>query len=172
MSQNELIDFVEQDCEDKMTKAIEALRHSFTEIRTGKANPAMLNGVKVAYYGVPTPISQIGSITTPDPRQIVIKPWDKSLIKDVVKAIATSNIGLNPLAEADLVRIPVPALTEDLRKDLSKRANKFSEENKVSIRNIRRDGMEALKKLEKDGDISEDELKISSDEVQKITDKY
>jgi ribosome recycling factor len=172
MSQNEMIDFVLEDCEDKMKKTIDALKHSFTEIRTGKASPSMLNGVKVDYYGAPTPISQVGNITTPDARQIIIKPWDKSLIKEIVKAIATANLGLNPLAEADIVRIPVPALTEDLRRDLTKRAKKVAEENKVAIRNVRREAMETLKKSQKDGDISEDESKGATDDVQKLTDKY
>lgn len=158
--------------EEKMQKSLEALTKSFSTIRTGKANPAVLNNVMVSYYGVMTPINQVGSVTAPDPQQIVVKPWDRSIIKDVAKAIQTANLGLNPLADAELIRIPIAPLTEDIRRNLVKDAKKIAEENKVAIRNVRRDAMEQLKKLEKDSLISEDELKIYSDEVQEATDKY
>ena len=159
-------------CEDKMLKTIESLKKDFTNIRTGKANPAILNSVMVSYYGVPTPVSQVGSVSVPDPQSIVVKPWDKSILKDIEKAIQQANLGLNPSNDGEVVRIPIPPLNEQTRKDLAKQAKKVAEDNKVAVRNVRRDGMEQLKKLEKDGLITEDELKRYNDQVQKLTDKY
>lgn len=159
-------------CEEKMLKTIEALKKDFTNIRTGKANPNILNNVKVSYYGVPTPISQVGAVSVPDPQSIVVKPWDKTILKEIEKAIQTAGLGLNPQNDGELVRIPIPPLNEQTRKELAKQAKKVAEENKVAIRNVRRDAMESLKKLEKDGQISEDELKRYNDQVQKLTDKY
>ena len=159
-------------CEQKMLKSIEALKKDFATIRTGKANPAILNGISVEYYGSPMPINQIASVSAPEPQMILIKPYDKSILKAIEKAIQTSELGFNPQNDGDVVRIPIPALTEQTRKDLVKQAKKIAEENKVAIRNIRRDGMDQLKKLEKDSLISEDELKRRSDDLQKVTDKY
>lgn len=159
-------------CEQKMIKSIESLKKEFLTIRTGKANPAVLNGVTVEYYGSPMPINQIASVSAPEPQMIVIKPYDKSILKAIEKAIQVADLGFNPQNDGDLVRIMVPSLTEQTRKDLVKQAKKIAEENKVAIRNIRRDAMDQLKKLEKDSLISEDELKRRSDEVQKVTDKY
>ena len=159
-------------CEEKMLKTIESLKKDFSNIRTGKANPAILNSVMVSYYGVPTPVSQVGSVSVPDPQSIVVKPWDKSILKDIEKAIQQANLGLNPSNDGEIVRIPIPPLNEQTRKDLAKQAKKVAEDNKVAIRNVRRDGMEQLKKLEKDGLITEDELKRYNDPVQKLTDKY
>ena len=159
-------------CEQKMQKSIEALKKDFATIRTGKANPAILNGITVEYYGSPMPINQIASVSAPEPQMILIKPYDKSILKAIEKAIQTSELGFNPQNDGDVVRIPIPALTEQTRKDLVKQAKKIAEENKVAIRNIRRDGMDQLKKLEKDSLISEDDLKRRSDELQKVTDKY
>ena len=141
-------------------------------IRTGKANPSILNSVMVEYYGSPMPINQIASISVPEPQMIVIKPYDKSILKGIEKAIQTANLGFNPQNDGDLVRIPIPPLTEQTRKELVKQAKKLVEDNKIAIRNIRRDAIEQLKKLEKDSIISEDELKRRSDEVQKTTDKF
>ena len=159
-------------CEQKMQKSIEALKKDFATIRTGKANPAILNGITVEYYGSPMPINQIASVSAPEPQMILIKPYDKSILKAIEKAVQTADLGFNPQNDGDVVRIPIPALTEQTRKDLVKQAKKIAEENKVAIRNIRRDGMDQLKKLEKDSLISEDELKRRSDELQKVTDKY
>lgn len=159
-------------CESKMQKDIEFLKKDFATIRTGKANPNILNGVSVEYYGVPTPINQIASISVPEPQAIVIKPYDKSILKAIEKAIQTADLGFNPLNNGEIVRIPIPALTEQTRKELVKEAKKVSENHKVVIRNLRRDAMEQLKKLEKDSLISEDELKRNSDKVQKLTDQY
>lgn len=159
-------------CEQRMQKTIESLKKDFSSIRTGKANPAVLNGVSVEYYGSPMPINQIASVSAPEPQLIVIKPYDKSILKAIEKAVQTADLGFNPQNDGDLIRILVPSLTEQTRKDLVKQAKKIAEENKVAIRNIRRDAMDQLKKLEKDSVISEDELKRRSDEVQKVTDKY
>lgn len=159
-------------CGEKMEKSIESLKKEFTTIRTGKANPSILNGVCVEYYGSMTPINQIANVSAPDPQSIVIKPYDKSILKAIEKAIQTAGLGFNPLNDGDLVRIPIAPLTEQVRKDLVKQAKKVSENAKVAIRNIRRDHMEVLKKLEKDSKISEDELKRASDKVQKVTDEY
>lgn len=159
-------------CEEKMLKTIDALEKDFSNIRTGKANPAILNDVMVDYYGVPTPITQVGSVSVPDAQNIVVKPWDKSILKAVEKAIQISGLGFNPQNDGDLIRIPVPPLTEQTRRDLAKQAKKVAEDNKVAIRNVRREGMESLKKLEKDSLISKDELADYTDDVQKLTDKY
>lgn len=159
-------------CEEKMLKTIESLKKDFSNIRTGKANPAILNSVMVSYYGVPTPVSQVGSVSVPDPQSIVVKPWDKSILKDIEKAIQAAGLGLNPSNDGEIVRIPIPPLNEQTRKDLAKQAKKVAEDNKVAVRNVRRDAMEQLKKLEKDGLITEDELKRYNDQVQKLTDKY
>lgn len=160
------------DAEEKMDKTIAALQRDFSKIRTGKANPSILNDVKVDYYGVPTPVTQVGSVSAPDAQSIVVKPWDASILKEIEKAIQTSGLGLNPMNDGKIIRIPIPPLTEATRKDLAKNAKKVSEDNKVAIRNVRREAMEELKKLEKDGEISEDELKRYSDDVQKLTDEY
>ena len=159
-------------CEEKMLKTIESLKKDFGKIRTGKANPAILNEVMVSYYGVPTPVSQVGSVSASDPQTIVVKPWDKSILKDIEKAILTAGLGLNPQNDGEVVRIHIPPLNEQTRKDLAKQAKKVAEDNKVAIRNVRRDAIESLKKLEKDSLITEDELKRYSEQVQKLTDKY
>lgn len=159
-------------CEEKMLKTIEALKKDFATIRTGKANPSVLNGVTVEYYGSPMPINQIASVSAPEPQMIVIKPYDKSIIKTIEKAVLIADLGFNPQNDGDIIRIPVPSLTEQVRKELVKKSKKIAEDNKVAVRNIRRDAMDQLKKLEKDSLISEDELKRYSDSVQKLTDKY
>ena len=158
--------------EQKMQKALEFLRKDFIGIRTGKANPSVLNGLTVEYYGVATPINQIASVSAPEPQAIVVKPYDKSILKGIEKAIQTANLGFNPLNNGEVIRIPIPALTEQTRKELVKEAKKVSENHKVVIRNIRREAIEKLRKLEKDSLISEDELKRNSDKIQKLTDDY
>lgn len=159
-------------CKAKMEKTIEALKKQFTSIRTGKANPSVLNTVKVEYYGSLMPINQIASVSAQDAQTILVKPFDKSIIKQIEKAIQISDLGFNPQNDGELIRIPIAPLTEQTRKDLAKQVKKISEENKVAVRNNRRDAMEQLKKYEKEGLISEDELKRYSDQVQKITDEY
>lgn len=159
-------------CEEKMNKTIESYQKTLAGIRTGKANPAILNSVQVSYYGMMMPITQVAQVAVSDPQTISIKPFDKSIIRDIEKAIQVADLGLNPTNDGDVVRVHIPPLTEQTRKDLVKQAKKYAEECKVVIRNVRRDGNDALKKLEKDSVISEDELKRYNDEVQKMTDKF
>ncbi|MEG0051176.1 MAG: ribosome recycling factor [Terrisporobacter sp.] len=163
---------VQKNLQQQMDKTMEALKHEFATIRAGRANAQMLDKVRVDYYGTPTPIGQVGSISVPEPRTLMINPWDKSAMKEIEKAIRNSDLGFNPTNDGEVIRINVPALTEERRKDLCKQAKKASEEFKVRIRNERRDANDKLKKLEKDGEITEDDLKKSQNEVQKLTDKY
>lgn len=158
--------------EEKMLKTIESLQKDFATIRTGKANPSILNNVQVEYWGMMTPLIQVGTISVPDAQTIMIKPYDKSVLKNLEKAILTAELGFNPINDGEVIRIPVPPLTEEVRRNLTKDVKKIAENNKVAIRNIRRDILDQLKKLEKDSLISEDELKRYSDDVQKLTDKY
>lgn len=158
--------------EDKMAKTIESLQKEFSTIRTGKANPSILNNVQVEYWGMMTPLIQVGTISVPDAQTIMIKPYDKSVLKNIEKAILTAELGFNPINDGDVIRIPIPPLTEEVRRNLTKDVKKIAENNKVAIRNIRRDILDQIKKLEKDSLISEDELKRYSDEVQKLTDKF
>ena len=157
---------------DKMQKAYEFLEADFAAIRAGRANPHVLDKLRVDYYGTPTPIQQVGNVTVPEARIIQIAPWEKSLIKEIEKAIMTSDIGINPSNDGSVIRLVFPELTEERRKDLVKEVKKKGEEGKVAIRNIRRDANDAIKKMEKAGDISEDELKTNEDKIQKMTDKY
>ena len=157
--------------ENKMKKAIEFLEADFAGIRAGRANPHILDKLRVDYYGTPTPIQQVGNVTVPEARIIQIAPWDKSMLKPVEKAILTSDIGINPSNDGSVIRLVFPELTEERRKDLAKDIRKKAEEAKVAVRNIRRDGNDAFKKLAKE-DVSEDEIKQLGDELQKLTDKY
>ena len=157
--------------ENKMKKAIEFLEADFAGIRAGRANPHVLDKLRVDYYGTPTPIQQVGNVTVPEARIIQIAPWDKSMLKAVEKAILTSDIGINPSNDGNVIRLVFPELTEERRKDLAKEVRKKAEDAKVAIRNIRRDGNDAFKKLTKE-DVSEDEVKQLGDELQKMTDKF
>ena len=157
--------------EDRMKKAIEYLEGDYNGIRAGRANPHILDKLRVDYYGTPTPIQQVGNVTVPEARVIQIAPWEKSLIKTIEKAILTSDIGINPSNDGNVIRLVFPELTEERRKDLAKEVRKKAEEGKVAIRNIRRDGNDALKKLGKT-DVSEDEIKQLEEQLQKLTDKY
>lgn len=155
----------------EMDKAIDNMDERFSEIRAGRANPAILNKVNVDYYGVPTPINQVASISVPEATQIVISPWDKSLMGPITKAIEKADIGINPMNDGQVIRLIFPQLTEERRKDISKEIKKISEETKVAIRNIRRDEMDVAKKQLKDKEISEDEEKELENKIQKITDE-
>ena len=157
---------------ERMEKSIGAFKEKLSEIRAGRANPAILNKVKIDYYGTPTPINQVAGVSVPEARLIVIQPWDVSVLKDIEKAILASDIGLNPNNDGKVIRLAFPELTEERRKELAKRVHKVAEEFKVRLRNERRDANDALKKMEKDGELTEDELKKAQDEVQKITDKF
>ncbi|MBS7305515.1 MAG: ribosome recycling factor [Lachnospiraceae bacterium] len=157
---------------DKMQKTIDHLESEFATIRAGRANPHVLDRIKVDYYGTPTPVQQVGNISIPEPRIIVIQPWEKSLLKEIEKAIQMSDIGINPTNDGQVIRLVFPELTEERRKELVKDVKKKGEADKVAIRNIRRDGNDAFKKLAKSEDISEDEIKQLEDELQKLTDKF
>ena len=160
------------DSEQRMEKAIENLRREFASLRAGRANPSLLDKVMVDYYGVPTPINQTANISCPDPRMILIQPWDKSLIPAIEKAIMKADLGLNPNSDGMVLRINIPQLTEERRKELVKTAGKKSEEAKVAIRNIRRDVNDSIKAMEKNKEATEDEAKNGLDDAQKMTDKF
>lgn len=157
--------------EDKMNKTLEVLKEDFGTIRAGRANPHVLDKIKVDYYGSPTPIQQVGNVSVPEARMIVIQPWDKSMLKAVEKAILTSELGINPTNDGSVIRLVFPELTEERRKELAKDVKKKGEATKVAIRNIRRDANDAFKKMEKADEISEDDLKEAEEKIQKLTDK-
>ncbi len=161
-----------QQYEDKMKKAYEYLESDYMGIRAGRANPHVLDKLRVNYYGTPTPIQQVGNVTVPEARIIQIAPWEKSLIKEIEKAIMTSDIGINPSNDGSVIRLVFPELTEDRRKELAKDVKKKAEDAKVAVRNIRRDGNDAFKKLGKSSEVSEDEVKQLEDQLQKLTDKF
>ncbi len=156
--------------EEKMNKAIEALRRELSTLRAGRANPSILDKVQVEYYGVPTPLNQVASVTVPEARLLLIQPYDKTALNDIDRAIQKSDLGLSPSNDGSVIRITIPPLTEERRRDLVKLVKKYAEEAKVAIRNIRRDANDELKKIQKDGEITEDELRRSTDDVQKLTD--
>ena len=157
--------------EDKMEKSLDVLLDEYASIRAGRANPHVLDRLRIDYYGTPTPIQQVGNVTVPEARMIVIQPWEKSLLKEIEKAILVSDLGINPTNEGNVIRLVFPELTEERRKDLAKDVKKKGEGAKVAVRNIRRDAMDSIKKMEKAGDISEDDLKQGEEKIQKITDK-
>ncbi len=157
---------------ERMEKSIGAFEEKLSEIRAGRANPAILNKVKIDYYGTPTPINQVAGVSVPEARLIVIQPWDVSVLKDIEKAILASDIGLNPNNDGKVIRLAFPELTEERRKELAKEIRKIAEEAKVAIRAIRRDGIDEAKAKQKNSEITEDELKSAETEIQKITDKY
>lgn len=157
--------------DDKMKKAMDFLMQDYAGIRAGRANPHVLDKLRVDYYGTPTPIQQVGNVTVPEARIIQIAPWEKTMIKEIEKAILTSDIGINPSNDGSVIRLVFPELTEERRKDLVKEVKKKAEDAKVAVRNIRRDGNDSLKKLAKT-EISEDEIKQLEEQLQKLTDKY
>jgi len=157
---------------EKMDKTIAVLNDELAVIRAGRANPKLLDKVTVEYYGVPTPVNQLANISIPEARQIVIQPWDSKILSDVEKAINAANLGLNPNNDGKVIRLIFPPLTEERRLELTKQVKKIGENAKVAIRQIRRDAMEQYKKLKKDGEITEDDLKVSETDIQKITDGY
>ena len=157
--------------EDRMEKAVGAYERNLSEIRAGRANPAVLNKVKIDYYGVSTPISQVAGVSVPEARLIVIQPWDASVLKEIEKAILTSDIGINPNNDGKVIRLAFPELTEERRKELVKDIKKMAEEAKVGVRNSRRDGIDLAKKSQKDGEMTEDELKQAENKIQEMTDK-
>jgi ribosome recycling factor len=163
---------IHADASERMQKALEAMKREFASVRSGKASAALLDGIKVDYYGTLTPLPQVANISAPDARLLVIHPWEKKLIPEIVKAIQKSDLGLNPQSDPNVIRLPIPPLTEERRKDLVKLVKKVAEEGKVAIRNIRRDANDAFKKAEKDKTVSEDESRKAQDKVQEITDEH
>lgn len=161
-----------KDVGERMQKACEALRKELASLRAGRANPALLEKITVDYYGAATPINQLATITAPDAHLLVVQPWDKSTVPKIEKAILKSDLGVNPTSDGTVVRVPIPPLTEERRKELVKAARKKGEEARVAIRNIRRDGNDQAKAAEKEGLVSEDEAKRTQEEIQKLTDKY
>ncbi len=157
--------------EERMNKTISALKENFAEVRAGRANPAILNKIKVDYYGVPTPISQVAGISVPEARLIVIQPWDMNVLKEIEKAILASDIGITPNNDGKVIRLSFPELNEERRKELVKDIRKTAEESKVSIRSSRRDGIDEAREIEKNGEMTEDELRNAENEIQKLTDK-
>lgn len=160
------------DLKRRMTSTLESLKKDFNSLRTGRASTALLDNVVVEIYGASMPLSQVSTISVPEARMLSVQVWDKSAVKSVEKAIMEAGLGLNPVSDGQLIRLPLPDLSEERRRELVKVAGKYSEAAKVSIRNIRRDGMDELKMMEKEGEISEDDHHRSSEEVQKITDEY
>ncbi len=167
-----MLDLVYEEAQEKMAKAIEVLKKELSRVRTGRASTALLENIRVNYYGTLTPLSQMATLAVPDSRSITIQPWDQTAIGDIEKAILKSDLGLTPSSDGKLIRINIPALTESRRKDLVKSVSRMCEEQKVAVRNVRREANENLKKLKKDGDISEDEAFKGQDRIQKITDDH
>ncbi|SJZ34724.1 ribosome recycling factor [Garciella nitratireducens] len=167
-----MLNSIKIEAEKKMKKSILNLKNDFASIRTGRANPSLLDKITIEYYGTLTPLNQIANISAPEPRMLVIQPWDAKSLGDIEKAIVKSDLGLNPSNDGKIIRLIIPQLTEERRKELSKLAKKYGEEAKIAIRNIRRDSNDELKKQEKDGIITEDNLRQGQDEIQKLTDKY
>ena len=166
------IDTTLLDAEDRMEKALASLEREFAKLRTGRASTALVDGIKADYYGTATPISQMASVAVPDSRTLTIQPWDKGGMAAVEKAILKSDLGLTPINDGKIIRISIPPLTEERRKELVKVARKYSEEAKVAIRNVRRDANDSLKRAEKDKEITEDALKRATEDVQKLTDRF
>lgn len=161
-----------RDIKRRMHGALEALRHEFAGLRTGRASASLLDPITVEVYGTQMPLNQVGTVSVPEPRMLTVQVWDKANVTAVEKAIRVSDLGLNPMVDGTLVRIPIPELNEERRRELSKVAAKYAEQARVAVRNVRRHGMDDLKRLEKDHEISQDEHKAWSDEIQELTDKY
>ena len=163
-------DDIVADLKTHIEKALEDLRKELAKIRTGRANISILDGIRVDYYGTPTPLSGVASLNAPEPRLITVKPWDKGSLKDIDKAIREANIGLNPMNDGEMIRLPIPPLTEERRRDIAKQVKSKGEDHKIAIRNVRREANEMLKELLKDKSITEDDLKRATEKVQKETD--
>lgn len=167
-----MIEQILKDTDSKMQRAVSALTHELATIRTGRATPALVEHIKVDYHGVLTPLNQIGSISVPEAKMLLIQPWDRTSIRDIEKAILKSELGLNPTSDGNVIRIVLPALTEERRKELIKGVHRRLEETRIALRNIRRDSIESLKKAEKEKEISQDQLARASDQVQKLIDSF
>ena len=161
-----------QQASQKMDKAIEALRREFSGVRTGKASPALLDSVRVEAYGSHVPLNQVATVSAPEPRMLIVQPWDRAMISPIEKALQTSDLGLNPSNDGKIVRVPIPALTEERRREYVKLLHKLGEEAKVAVRQARKDANDEIKRRQKDGELSEDEARREQDEVQKLTDRH
>ncbi|HEY0020528.1 MAG TPA: ribosome recycling factor [Longimicrobium sp.] len=161
-----------QKARQRMDGAIEALRREFASVRTGKASPALLDSVRVEAYGSPMPLNQVGTVSAPEPRMLTVQPWDKTMLKAIEKALRESDLGLNPSNDGNMIRIPIPALTEERRKEFVKMLHKLTEEARVAVRNVRRDANDEVKSRQKDEGLSEDDIRREQGEVQKLTDQY
>ncbi len=166
------LDSIYKDAENRMKKSVEYVQNELAKVRTGRATPTLLDSVKVNYYGSTVPINQVATVTAPEPRLIVVQPWEKRLIADIEKAILQADLGLNPSNDGNLIRLPIPELSEERRNDLAKLAKKFCEEGRIAIRNVRRDANDNIKKLEKNHDISEDLSHDAIEKIQKYTNDY
>jgi len=166
-----MIDEIKDDADERMGKTLESLQVAFARIRTGRANPSLLNGIEISYYGNDTPLNQVASITVEDARTLLISPFEKKLIQDIEKAILKSDIGITPSSTSDVVRVPLPALTEDNRKDLARQAKSEAENARVAIRNIRRDAIGHIRDLVKEKEIAEDDARRAEEDIQKLTDR-
>ena len=166
-----MIDDIKRETNQRMGKSLEALGHAFGRIRTGRANPAILEGIQVSYYGVDTPLNQVASINVEDARTLLITPWDKKLLSDIEKAILKSDLGITPASNADSIRIPLPPLSEENRRDLAKQAKQEAEQARVAVRNIRRDAIGDIRELVKEKEIAEDDARRGEEEIQKLTDR-
>jgi len=167
-----MINDITSDAEGGMKKAVDSFKRDLQKIRTGRANTSMLDGIKVDYYGTPTPVNQVATVQVVDARLITVKPWEKNMIAVIDKAIRASDLGINPVADSELVRLPIPPLTQERRKELAKNVNKQTEEARVAVRSARRDAMEMVKDAEKDKQVTEDERKKGEKSIQDLTDKY
>ena len=167
-----MVDDILKDAEEGMKRAIDAFQRDLSRVRTGRANLSLLDGIKVDYYGTATPLNQVASLNVADARLITIKPWEKNMIPVIEKAIRASDLGLNPVADSELVRLPIPPLTQERRKDLVKQVKKMTEDARVAVRGARRDANDMLKEAEKDGDVTEDAAKAGTKRIQDLTDKY
>jgi ribosome recycling factor len=167
-----MINDITKDAEDGMKKALDSFKRDLAKIRTGRATTSMLDGVKVDYYGTPTPVNQVATVQVVDARLITVKPWEKNMIAVIDKAIRASDLGINPVADSELVRVPIPPLTQERRKELAKNVSKQTEEARVAVRSARRDAMDMIKDGEKDKQITEDERKKGEAKIQELTDKY
>lgn len=161
-----------KDARHRMDKALEALSNELAKIRTGRANTVLLDGIRVEYYGQKVPLNQVATVNVPEPRLIVVQPWEKKMLTEIEREILKSDLGLNPSNDGAMIRIPIPQLSEERRKDLVKLVHKFAEDSRVAVRNVRRDVNDTLKKMEKNHELSEDELSVELEEIQKITDEH
>ncbi len=166
-----MIEEIKQDADERMGKSLEVLGSNFARIRTGRANPSLLDGIEVEYYGNPTPLNQVASITVEDARTLAISPWEKNLIPDLEKALLKSDLGITPASTSELIRVPLPALTEENRRDLARQAKQEAENARIAIRNIRRDAIADIRELVKEKEVAEDEARRGEEDIQKLTDR-